>query len=194
VVDDDGLHIDLRLAQAQSQLLLQCIEDRIFCITAVAAFGSIMISWEQRGDVEVTEAGVRRIFAPGREQFFPREEIAGLVARVGGGVTLVDERWRRKMVVPRSIVGYRECIAELKGMGIQSLPAWHGAQARTWKQMTWKERIQQSGAYSAGSICFSRGSVLEHCVSGAICMVFFAWMAFDHRRDSKLQPVWCFPR
>jgi hypothetical protein len=175
---------------------LEWVGAGLFFMMAVAVSGSLMVSWQERGDVEVTEAGVRRIFTPGREKFVPREKIAGLAARMGGGVTLVDENNAQLMVVPRSILGYRDCIAELKGMGIKSLPPQRAVKAsvwKVWKQMTWVEWIQTIGAYSAGTICLSRGSMLQHLVSGAICVGFFVWMGFDYRRNPKPQPVWVLP-
>ncbi len=162
----------------------------LFCIMAFAVFGTLMISWEERGDVEVTDAGVRRIFAPGREKFVPREKIMGLVARMGGGVTLVDENNEKLMVVPRSILGYRDCIAELKGLGIKSLPPQRIAKAPVWRQMTWVEWIQIVAAYGSGTICLSRGSLMQHLVSGVICVGFFVWMGFDSQRHPDRRTVW----
>ncbi len=92
-------------------------------LMAFAARGSIRISSRERGDVEISAEGVRRIFKPGKEDFLPLERIAGLVRRQSGGVLLIDRSCRRNMVIPRSIEGYRECVAELKAMGIKPLPA-----------------------------------------------------------------------
>jgi hypothetical protein len=59
-------------------------------LMGIAALGSIQISLSERGSVEVTSEGVRRVVKPGQEEFFPRNEIAGLVARPQGGVVLLD--------------------------------------------------------------------------------------------------------
>lgn len=91
--------------------------------SGICRLGSLQISLTERGDVEVTAAGVRRIFAPGKEDFLPLERIAGLVGRQAGGVLLIARSGGRNMVIPRSIEGYRECIAELKAMGIKPLRA-----------------------------------------------------------------------
>ena len=92
-------------------------------LMGIAALGSIQISLSERGSVEVTTEGVRRMVKPGHEEFFPRNQIAALVARPQGGVVLLDSTSTPRMIIPRSIEGYRDCIAELKAMGIQSLPA-----------------------------------------------------------------------
>lgn len=111
----------------------------LFILLTIAVIGSLMISYAERGGVEVTAEGVRRIFKPGREEFFPRQEIAGYVRvlRMGGGVALVSLNNRREMVIPRSLDGYRDCIAELKAMGLQSLPA---SRLRAKRRMTRAEK------------------------------------------------------
>ena len=91
----------------------------IFVLMLLCGLGSLIVSHQERGSVEVTPAGVRRIFNPkGSEEFFPREEIAGMYARPEGGMALFDESYARQMIIPRSIVDYRACVEELKSLGI----------------------------------------------------------------------------
>jgi len=94
----------------------------LFAVLAVAAWGSIRISRQERGSVEITPQGVRRILSPGKEEFLPLEQIEGFMARPFGGVLLVDRSSRRDMIIPRGIEGYRDCIAELKALGINAMP------------------------------------------------------------------------
>jgi hypothetical protein len=152
---------------------LQWIGFGLSAVMALAAFGSILISSEDRGDVEVTGQGVRRIYKPGVEEFFPREEIAGFVPRPSGGVILVDSANLRRMIVPRSIEGYRDCIAEIKAMGIQSLPA-----SRKWlrRKRTLSEHILNFIAAFTGIMYFDKSlSLREHHILGvallAICLL-----------------------
>lgn len=105
--------------------------------------------------MEVTSEGVRRIFKPGREEFLPRRQIAGLVPRPQGGVILIDSANSHRMVIPRSIEGYRDCIGELKAMGIERLPA--TAQNLGWasRKLTRFERIQMFLACITASFYFN---------------------------------------
>jgi hypothetical protein len=151
---------------------------------ALAAFGSIRISSEERGDVEVTGQGVRRIYKPGDEEFFPREEIAGLVARPSGGVTLVDSANLRRMIIPRSIVGYRDCIAELKAMGIQSLPA-----SRKWlrRKRTLSEHIINYIAIFTGGLYFGKSFSLQvhHILGVALLAIYLLITELEERRTGR---------
>jgi hypothetical protein len=103
-------------------LAMQWVGAGLGALLIFAALGSAGISRRESGDVEVTEAGVRRIYGDGRVEFLALEQIDGLMARPSGGVVLMDHSGEFDMIVPRSIEGYRDCIAELKAMGIQSQP------------------------------------------------------------------------
>jgi len=163
---------------------LQWIGFGLSAIMALAAFGSILISSKERGDVEVTGQGVRRIYNPDNEEFFPREEIAGFVARPSGGVTLVGSENQRQMIIPRSIEGYRDCIAELKAMGIQPLPA---SRKLLRRKRTLSEHIINFIAAFTGCLYFDkRFSLREHHILGvsllAICLLI---TELEERRTGK---------
>jgi len=130
-------------ADAPTQLLglaMQWVGAALGALMVFAALGSAGISRRESGDVEVTESGVRRIYGDGRLEFVAREQIDGLMARPSGGVVLLERSGKHDMVVPRSIEGYRDCIAELKAMGIQSLPV---DRNRVWgrKKKTTRQKV-----------------------------------------------------
>jgi hypothetical protein len=155
----------------------------LFILMALAAFGSIRISRTERGDVEVNGIGVRRIFGQGHEEFFRREEIEGFVVRPGGGVTLVAIDSGREMVIPRSIEGYRDCIAELKAMGLRSLPA---TRLRANRKRTPAQWILDLTAVSLGSAFFSKGYGAQfHHAVGLGCLAMYIVYALwnDHKTD-----------
>jgi hypothetical protein len=161
----------------------------LFIILAAAARGSILISLSERGGVEVTSEGVRRIFKPGREEFFPRQLIAGLVPRPQGGVILVDSANSRRMVIPRSIEGYRDCIGELKAMGVERLPA--TAQNLG---LTSRKRTLFEWAYLVFSICVwgvyfrNEGTHLVHRVTGcALVPLLVLGVVLEERKSGKRQ-------
>ena len=163
---------------------LQWIGFGLSAVMAMAAFGSILISREERGDVEVTGQGVRRIYKPGDEEFFPREEIAGLVPRPTGGVTLVGGDNLRRMIIPRSIVGYRDCIAEIKAMGIQSLPA-----SRKWlrRKRTLSEHIINYIAIFTGGLYFGKSFSLQvhHILGVALLAICLLITELEERRTGR---------
>jgi hypothetical protein len=154
-------------------------------LMAVAAWGSIMIQQAERGDVEVTELGVRRILRPGREEFFRREEIAGFVVRMGGGVTLVGCDGRRAMVIPRSIYGYRECIAELKAMGLTAIPADQVPRRlrQGMRSISVGERILSYVMIGIGSAYFEKG--ISQPVRAVLGLMVLAWVAVMIVREAR---------
>ena len=145
----------------------------------IATLGSIMIQRQERGDVEVSEQGVRRIFKPGREEFFPRAEIVALIARPGGGVDLVDRTNRRRMVVPRSIYGYRDCIAEIKAMGVESRP-WTGFG----RKRTWYENLLVFADTGAFLLFINRhAGVTERHMAGLVWLPLFLVILYRDARE-----------
>ena len=164
---------------------LQWIGFGLFTVMAMAAFGSVVISREERGDVEVTELGVRRIYKPGEEEeFFPREEIAGFVPKPSGGVTLVGSDSQRRMLIPRSIVGYRDCIADLRAMGIQSLPA-----SRRWltRKRTLSEHVINFIAIITSGLYFGKGFSLpvHHILGVALLAICLLITELEERRTGR---------
>jgi hypothetical protein len=167
---------------------LQWVGFGLFVVMVLAAFGSILISSEERGDVEVTGLGVRRIYKPGDDEFFPREEIAGLISRPGGGVTLVDSANQRQMVISRSIDGYRDCIAELKAMGIESLPA-----SRKWqrRKRTLSEQITGFITIFIGSLYFNKSFTLrEHHIQGVALLAAYLLIVELEERKTGRRRTW----
>jgi hypothetical protein len=159
----------------------------LFAVMVLAAWGSMLVSRSERGSIEVNWAGVRRIFEPGHEEFFPREQMAGFVPRLQGGVVLVDLENTRQMLIPRGIDGYRDCIAELKAMGLQALPTSHLKQApksRT-KALTKWMLIFLSG--TVWSFFFkNEGTRLFHHLAGlAIVAEILIGIEIDARRTGK---------
>ena len=113
------LPVRLTAADALFASFLFWAGSALSALMLVCGFSSLMLSRRERGGVEVTPFGVRRIFSPsGKEEFFPREQISGMYARPEGGLALFDSTCARQMIVPRSIEGYRDCVAELKALGI----------------------------------------------------------------------------
>jgi hypothetical protein len=166
----------------------QWIGGGLALLMAIAVLGSIQIQERERGDVEVSDLGVRRIFKPGREVFLPREEIAALIARPGGGVDLVDRSNRRRMVVPRSIYGYRDCISEIKAMGVESrpcLPGWNafGRRKRTW----WENALLFAQTYAFCLLFNRHSSAIERHVAGLAGFSLFLVMAYREVRERPEQ-------
>jgi hypothetical protein len=64
------------------------------------------------------------------------------------------------MIVPRSIEGYRDCIAELKSMGIQSLPATRQNLGWANRKLTRLERIRLFLA------CITASFYFDHRIQG----------------------------
>lgn len=182
-------HSAYRFAASDQMLALaaQWIGTGLGIVMAMAALGSIRISRAERGDVEITDGGVRRIYSPHREEFFPRREIAGFVVRRGGGVTLIDAAGRRQMVVPRSIDGYRDCIAELKAMGIQSLPADRLRQTWATREKTPLDWILFYAIVLAVPwYCERLGSrMIHHAIGISIAALFILQIALEDRRAGK---------
>jgi hypothetical protein len=160
-------------------------------IMILAAFSSIGISRQERGDVEVTAEGVARNFSPTKRKFIPRAEIAGFASRPYGGLDLLDDRGRSAVSVPRSIVGYRDCVAELKAMGIMPIERKQSTGAlRFSNPMTWKERIQLWSLCGCSSILVARGTLGEHLVGAVLVSALLAWVAIDDRKDPARQWRW----
>jgi hypothetical protein len=184
-------HGDLAHRLAPSDLIFafaaQWVGVVLFVLMAFAVWGSIQFSLSERGDVELTELGVRRTFKAGREEFFPREEIAGFIPRSFGGVSLVEQAGKRQMVIPRSIEGYRDCIAQLKAMGIPALPAalLHSAQ----KKLSFAEHIFNVFAFVvssvAGDLLIGRqNSSLDHWIAGLILGALLLVALFRGRHNA----------
>jgi hypothetical protein len=159
-----------------SQMLawwLEWIGWALFSIMVAAAIGSILISREERGGVEITPEGVRRIFRPGEVDFLPLDQIAGFMGRPSGGVLLIDRTGRRDMVIPRSIEDYRDCIAELRAIGVKPIP---NDPKRVWGQnkRTLPEKLLFYTMCVLGGIYSSRGlPPLVHYLAGALLATTF---------------------
>ncbi|MGA2650027.1 MAG: hypothetical protein ABSF28_05880 [Terracidiphilus sp.] len=165
----------------------------LFVLMAMASWGSIQFSLSERGDVEVTELGVRRIIKPGSEEFVPRELIAGFIPRPFGGVTLIELDGNRQMVIPRSIEGYRDCIAQLKAMGITALPATHSVLAR--KKLPLSGHIANCLIFTASSLAgdmlFSKQSApLTIWVAGFTLAILLLAAIVLHRRKAYGSLPW----
>ena len=164
----------------------QWIGSGLAALMAFATYGSIRIERKDRGDVEVTELGVRRIYRPGKEEFFPREEIAGLRALARGGVLLVDRTGKRQMVVPRSLDGYRECIAEIKALGVESLPGVSvGREGR--RKWTFVECVTLFAITFLFNIFFDgqHGHGFEHWMVGAGAVALLAYAVGKDLKRSR---------
>ncbi|SNT25562.1 hypothetical protein SAMN05421770_106116 [Granulicella rosea] len=155
-------------------------------LMAFAAYGSIGMSREERGDVEVSETGVRRILEPGRENFLPRAEIAGMIVRRSGGVDLVDHSGQQRMVIPRSLDGYRDCIAEIKALGVERLPA----------KAVIARKKPASGEWAltmAMLLCFeftlNKNTVMKHHVAGILLVAIVAGRVLVDWRKKKTGPL-----
>ena len=92
-------------------------------LLALAVAGGTRISRAQRGTVEVTPAGIRRVLQNGREIFLLREEIAGYILSLNGGITLLTQDGAGKVEIPRTLEDYRACLDEIQALGITSLTA-----------------------------------------------------------------------
>jgi hypothetical protein len=174
-------------SDAMFAFAVQWVGFGLFSILMFAAMGSISVSRAERGSVEVTEQGVRRIFKPGHEEFFPREEIDGMVSTPGGGIRLVDSLSRRQMAIPRSIDGYRACIAELRAMGIEPLPAnrlkpkWWNRKLAVAEKLSifvwtfaWVVFLQKDGA-----------PLVHHSMGVALLAPFVLLAALEYRKTGK---------
>lgn len=171
----------------------------IFVLMTICGLGSLTISRAERGDVDVSPLGVRRILdANGREEFFPRSEIAGMYARPEGGLALFDSTYEQQMIVPRSIVGYRDCVAELKALGIPVIvpPRMHIGEP--YRPKTRWQRIQNylfAGYFAlTGSIAFGRHEMpFAHHLFGVLLLVgILAWIAsqkFRKQRSSRFDQI-----
>ena len=145
---------------------------------------SISISRQERGDVEVTEQGVRRILKSGEEEFFPRPEIAGFVVSSTGVFTLIGHSSSRQMIIPRSIESYGNCIAELRATGIESLPL-----SRLNRKRSITDWIFGCLATFLASLYFSHGlSQTEHRIEGlAFVLLVQLQIVREERKTGKHQ-------
>jgi hypothetical protein len=179
----------LHLTAAESLLafLLCCIGAAISILMLVCGLGSMKISHQERGGVEVTPLGVRRILnSSGQEDFFPIEEIAGMYARAEGGLALFDGTYQRQMLVPRSIEGYRDCVAELKAMGIPVIVPPKLIIGKPYRPPpTWRQRILNwlimIFFIFSGNIAFDRHAEpwLRHLFSVLLLAGALVWMGFN---------------
>jgi hypothetical protein len=150
----------------------------------LAALGGGMLAWQQRGGVEVAAEGVRRTYAPGRCRFAARPEIAGYRPRIGGGIDLVNVADKRLFSIPRSISGYRECLAELREMGIPGLPTKPSSLVAGWKPKGWKERIQWGGLWCEAILLGTPGDLRGHLFGLLIVLAWLGWIAVDNRNEA----------
>jgi hypothetical protein len=150
----------------------------------LAAAGGGTLAWQQRGGVEVTPEGVRRIGAPGRSRFMARAEIAGYRPRTGGGFELFNALNKRLIVIPRSIVGYRECVAELREMGIPALAGKPNNVVAGWKPKGWKEYIQWGGLWFGIVLLGSIHDRAGNLVGLLIVSAWLGWIAVDNRNEA----------
>jgi hypothetical protein len=155
--------------------MIQWVGGGLFALMALCVVGSIKITREQRGGVAVAQDGVRRIYGLGREVFFPREEIAGLVPRPMGGVVLVDRTSQRQMIIPRSLDGYRDCIDEIKALGIETIPA---------RKLTWPEKILNFAIVATINL-FSMDRKLSWADRFLMGMAVFCALFFIQRMDRR---------
>ena len=152
------LPIHLTTADSLFAYVLSWIGSAFFVLMFLCGLGAVIISRRERGGVEVTPYGVCRFFSrSGRQDFFPRDEIAGMYARAEGGLALFDSTYTRQLVVPRSIIGYRDCVSELKALGIPVIVPARLPIGKPYKPQTWRQTIRN---WLAGFLFFMAGSLL----------------------------------
>jgi hypothetical protein len=80
-----------------------------------------------------------------------------MYARAEGGLALFDSTYTRQLVVPRSIIGYRDCVSELKALGIPVIVPARLPIGKPYKPQTWRQTIRN---WLAGFLFFMAGSLL----------------------------------
>jgi hypothetical protein len=84
----------------------------ILALMAIAAWGSILISHQERARVEMTLEGLSRIFKRSRENLFPLEQISGFMVRPHGKAMLIDRTGKQNMILPHRAVGRAKILSE----------------------------------------------------------------------------------
>jgi hypothetical protein len=164
----------------------------LFVLMAIVAWGAISITVRERGSVEITPGGVRRIFKPGKAEFLPLKQIAGFMVRPHGGVLLIDRTDRRDMIIPRSIEGYRDCIAELKALGIQKLPA---DRDRVWgrKKLTRSEWVFSFAIFLLMNAYITKGAppLVHHLLGLALFVASLSLAIYETRKSGRFRLDYC---
>jgi hypothetical protein len=95
-------------------------------VMAIAVAGSLLITKRAKGTIIVSRLGVT-LRRPKDELFLAREEILGMAEMLAGAIprgsmVLMTADRRRRIVIPRSLAHYGDCIQELQELGIAVLP------------------------------------------------------------------------
>lgn len=116
----------------------------------------------------------------------------------GGVLALFDETYQRQMLLPRSIVGYRECVAELKALGIPVIVPPRMCIGKLYQPLTRWQKVQRWLLtflfFFCTQLAFSRYSdASEHHLFGALLLigvlVGIAIHAFRKHWENRLEQL-----
>jgi hypothetical protein len=125
------------VAHTSSDLVFAAMAGYVFLglslLMAIAVLGSLLISTRGKQTITVSQLGV---FSKtrGKELFLAREEILGIAETPGnrtprGGI-LVTADSARRLLIPRWIGGYAECLEEIQKLGVPTLPPYRRTRKR----------------------------------------------------------------
>jgi hypothetical protein len=124
----DGDRADFALAAIAGWILLG-----LSLLMTIAVLGSLLITNRAKQTITVSQLGVLSK-APRTELFLAREEILGMAEIPGSpmprGTDLVTADSGRLLLTPRWIGGYAACLAEIRGLGIPTLPPYRPSRAQ----------------------------------------------------------------
>lgn len=188
--------VALYISQKDTKLLAAGSADRFFgsvlgwiavgvsAVFILAVVGSLSITRRARYALVVSAQGVLRQ-SPRGDLFLSRDEIIGMARMEGrgllrGGVALITEDPRRRIVIARSLANYGACLDELRSMGVAELPPLRRSRKRIlavwlmrlcalWEVLTAIDRSRSSMfAYQTAAII----------AGGAALSALFVWLAW----------------